>query len=100
MAFIASQLRRSDMFAQIADFASRTDTTTYVYKYRTLDLAAVVEAADYFDAATFLQPGDIVDAVMNNGVGLTPVLKQYIVTAAISAGAAHNVVGLLTTVAG
>jgi|GEM_PF-6497733 len=94
------QLQRFAMGGRIADAGARYDTSKYLHHYVTADTAAVVEAANYFDAATFLQRGDVIIATMNNGVGTTPVVKMYVVTAAISYGDAHNVIALQTTTAG
>ncbi len=93
-------LRRTNMLGQIADFGARSDTTHYRYTYVTADPAAVVEGAAYFNAATYLQRGDVIEAVMNAGVGATPVLKLYVVTNAISYGDANNTIALQTTIAG
>lgn len=95
-------LSRRDMFGQLGDATSRTDgtTTTGFYSYRTVDAAATVEAANYFDAATQLRRGDVILAVMNNAVGQTPVVKKYIVTSGVASGQAHVVIALQTATAG
>lgn len=105
MAFTLSQLRRNDIFAQISDYSGRPDTTTYIYSYRTTDTAATVETAGYFDTATmqgnqFLQHGDIINAVMVDTVSGSVVYKNYVITAAILYGDAHNTISLQTTTAG
>lgn len=106
MALVATQFRCVDMFAQITDYTARNDTTTYIYAYRTTDAAATVEAAGYFDGLNTAQNvrppqrGDVLWAVMANSVGVTPVLKAYVFTTAISYGDAHNGVTLQTTTAG
>lgn len=93
-------LRRSDRFAELAHYGVRADTVTSLWHYRTTDTAAVVEAAAYFNAATQLKVGDVILAVVNNGVGATPALKNYVVTQAISNAQANNVIALQTDTAG
>ncbi|MBL4837660.1 MAG: hypothetical protein JKY34_08775 [Kordiimonadaceae bacterium] len=67
-----------------------------VFRYQTDDTAVVVEGANYFDAAQkLLTVGDAIMASMD--LDGTPVLKNYIVTAA-AAGAVT--VGLQVTAAG
>lgn len=59
--------------------------TSYEFGYRTADAAASVEGANYFDDAwPKLRKGDTIKAVM--ATGTTPVLKQYVVTAASDSG--------------
>lgn len=54
-------------------------------KYITLDAAAVVEGAGYFNAIYQNAPvGTVIDAVMD--IAGTPVNKRYIVTASSSSG--------------
>lgn len=68
-----------------------------VYLLATADTAAVVEAANYFNAsAGYLQKGDVILASMVRGG--TPVLKAYHVTAVSAAGAVT--VALQATAAG
>lgn len=77
-----SPLTRRDMLGSVGDATSRTDSVKYSYGYVTADTAATVEVAGYFNAmATTLTVGDIISAVMNAGVGATPVYKEYVVTA-------------------
>lgn len=80
MAFSASNLRRKNYGAPLADNAQPMSEFSYVHT----DAAAVVEAAGYFNAAyRTLAKGDLIDAVM--AMGGTPVTKRYVVTASSSA---------------
>ncbi|MBV1707419.1 MAG: hypothetical protein KGQ37_09460 [Hyphomicrobiales bacterium] len=93
-------LRKSTL-GTITDAAARPDSVKFEYGYATADVAATVETAGYFDAASqLLNVGDVIVAVMNAGVGLVPVLKSYVVLTNAVATGGHITIGLATTVAG
>lgn len=93
-----SPLLRQNMQGFYGDATARVDSVKYAWSYVTADAAATVEVANYFDAQTDLQKGDIIAAVM--AVGGTPVLKNYVVLTGIGSGDAHNTIGLATGTAG
>jgi hypothetical protein len=97
---LSSPLRRLDTLGFAGNDSSRVDSRKSTYGFATVDAAATVEAANYFNAATELVRGDVIFASMNNGVGATPVAKIYVVTTAIKNGDAANAIALLTTTAG
>ena len=81
---------RIGTLGSVGDATSRADSVKYVWGYATADTAAVVETAGYFpNTSTGVYPaftvGDRITAVMNAGVGQTPVTKDYIVTVAPTA---------------
>lgn len=93
MAFNTNNLRRQGYGAANAQNAMPVSTFSYV----TDDAAAIVEAANYFNAATKeLRKGDVIEARM--AMSGVPVLKEYIVTSAT--GAAVVTVVLQTAAAG
>lgn len=91
-------LVRRDIAGFNGDATSTTHPTLYRYAYATADAAATVEGSGYFDAATWLNAGDIIQAVM--ALGSTPVLKNYVVTANNLASSGHIVIALQTTTSG
>ena len=91
MPFAQNGLRRMD-------YGGNNGTVTVnLFSYTTPDAAAVVEAANYFNAAavSFIK-GDVIQASMVSGG--TPVLKHYIVTSAT--GASPVTVAIQTVTAG
>jgi len=97
---INSPLYRLDRVGTVNDAATRNDSVKYAWGYATADTAAVVEAANYFDAEKTLSRGDQISASMNCGVGATPVFKNYVVVTGIASGDAHNAIALQTSAAG
>lgn len=91
-------LLRQNIQGYYGDASARADSVKYAYSYVTNDAAATVEVANYFDAETQLQKGDVIQAVM--AVGTTPVFKNYVVLTGIGSGDAHNTIGLATGTAG
>jgi hypothetical protein len=89
---------RRDVIGYHGDAGARVDSVKYQWSFVTTDAAATVEAANYFNAQTDMQKGDIIDAVM--AVGGTPVRKMYVLTAGIGSGGAANTIALATTAAG
>jgi hypothetical protein len=77
MAFDPSALHRLDFMGRVGNGPG---SVKYRYNYATLDTAAAVEAANYFNGAVQeLAVGASIDAVMV--LGGTPVRKAYVVTA-------------------
>ncbi|MDP3554829.1 hypothetical protein [Methylocystis sp.] len=96
----ANPLRRGEPLGMCGNAGARADSVKYKYRYGTVDTAATVEAANYFDAETGLGRGDVIEASMNNAVAQTPVVKTYVVLTGKLSGDAHNTIGLQTTTAG
>lgn len=93
-------LRRVSTLGTVGNPDTRADSVKHRYENATADTAAVVEAANYFNADTRLQRGDLIDMSMNNVVAATPVRKHYVVTQGKASGDANNVIALQTTTAG
>jgi hypothetical protein len=96
----ANPLRRGEPLGMCGNAGTRNDSVKYKWHYGTVDTAATVEGAGYFNAETGLGRGDVIEASMNNAVGQTPVLKHYVVTTGKLSGDAANAIGLQTTTAG
>jgi hypothetical protein len=94
MTFKASALQRVET---AGSWGAGSEKVFARFDYVIEDAAAVVEAANYFNAAkNTLKKGDVITAVMDVN-GATPKLKQYIVT---SNNGTTVVIALQSTAAG
>lgn len=96
MAFAKKSLVRLSTQAPVGDAAGNpTQPMVSAFIYATVDAAATLETAGYFNnARNTLQKGDIILASMVNGG--TPVLKPYVATAVPASGNVTVALGSVT----